>query len=309
MTILLLAEHDNTTLHEATAKALTAALALGQDVDILVAGVNADAVAASAAALGGIRKVLLANADAFAGHLAEPIAATIVSLAGGYTGFVAPATATGRSVLPRVAAALDVMQVSDVVKVVAPDTFVRPIYAGNALETVQSTDARLVMTVRVAAFPPAASAGSAPIEAVEARDPALSRFIEDRVTRSDRPDLANAKIVVAGGRALGSKENFDRLILPLADRLNAAVGASRAAVDAGFAPNDWQVGQTGKIVAPGLYIAIGISGAIQHLAGMTSSKVIVAINQDAEAPIFKIADYGLVGDLFAILPELEKQLL
>jgi electron transfer flavoprotein alpha subunit len=309
MTILLLAEHDNTTLHEATAKALTAALALGQDVDILIAGVNGDAVAASAATLGGIRKVLVANADAFAGQLAEPIAATIIALAANYTAFVAPATATGRSVLPRVAAALDVMQVSDVVKVVAPDTFVRPIYAGNALETVQSTDARLVMTVRVAAFPPAASGGSAPIEAVQASDPALSRFIEDRVTRSDRPDLANAKIVVAGGRALGSKENFDRLILPLADRLNAAVGASRAAVDAGLAPNDWQVGQTGKIVAPGLYIAIGISGAIQHLAGMTSSKVIVAINQDAEAPIFKIADYGLVGDLFAILPELEKQLL
>jgi len=306
MTILLLAEHNNETLHDATAKALSAALQLGQEVDILVAGAGVEAVAKAAAAHGGVRKVLVAETGA--GQLAEPIAATIIGLAAGYGGFVAAATATGRSVMPRVAGALDVMQVSDVVKVVAPDTFVRPIYAGNALETVQSTDAILVMTVRVAAFPAAATGGSASVETVAASDPQLSRFIEDRVTRSDRPELSNAKVVVSGGRALGSKENFDKLILPLADRLHAAVGASRAAVDAGFAPNEWQVGQTGKVVAPDLYIAIGISGAIQHLAGMTGSKVIVAINKDAEAPIMKLADYSLAGDLFTIIPELEKLL-
>jgi electron transfer flavoprotein alpha subunit len=310
MAILLFAEHDNATLSDQTAKALSAAARIGGDIDVLVAGKAAGGAAEAAARLAGVRKVLLAEGDALAQRLAEPTAALIVSLAGGYDAIVAPATATGKNVLPRVAALLDLMQVSEVVEVVAPDTFKRPIYAGNALQTVQATDAKTVLTVRTAGF---AAAGTrdvaAPIEAVDAlADAGLSAFVENMLSTSDRPELASARIVISGGRALGSEEKFQQVILPVADKLGAAVGASRAAVDAGYAPNDWQVGQTGKIVAPDLYIACGISGAIQHLAGMKDSKVIVAINKDEEAPIFQVADYGLVGDLFELLPELERQL-
>lgn len=309
MAILLLAEHDNQTLSDHTAKTLTAALEVGPDVDILVAGKNAQAVADTAAKLSGVRKVLLADGDALAEHLAEPTAALIVSLADGYDVFAAPVTATGKNIMPRVAAVLDVMQVSDVIEVISPDTFKRPIYAGNAVQTVQSTDAKIVLTVRTTSFQAAPSDGAAAIETVAVPETTgLSKFLENKFSESDRPELTAAKIVVSGGRALGSAEEFEKLILPLADKLGAAVGASRAAVDAGYAPNDWQVGQTGKVVAPELYIAIGISGAIQHLAGMTDSKVIVAINSDAEAPIFSVADYGLVGDLFSIVPELQKAL-
>jgi electron transfer flavoprotein alpha subunit len=310
MTTLLLAEHDNQHLNEATAKVLSGALALGGDVHVLVAGKGAGAVAAEAGALAGVSKVLLAEADALEHALAEPLAALIVSLAGPYDAIVAAATTTGKNVLPRVAALLDVMQVSDVIEVLGPDTFRRPIYAGNALQTVRATDAKKVLTLRTASFPAAAAGGgSAPVENVAApADPGLSSFVENRLSSSERPELASAKIIISGGRALGSKEKFMEVMLPIADRIGAAVGASRAAVDAGYAPNDWQVGQTGKIVAPDLYIACGISGAIQHLAGMKDSKVIVAINKDAEAPIFQVADYGLVGDLFTILPELQAEL-
>ena len=311
MAILLVAEHDNSTLSDQTAKALTAASQVGGDIDILIAGKAAADAAAAAAKLAGVRRVLLAEADALEERLAEPTAALIVALSGDYNVIVAPATATGKNVLPRVAALLDVMQVSDVVEVVAPDTFKRPIYAGNALQTVQATDAKTVLTVRTAGFASAPSQdAAAPVETLGAlsADPALSAHLENMLSVSERPELTSARIVISGGRALGSQEKFQEVILPVADKLGAAVGASRAAVDAGYAPNDWQVGQTGKIVAPDLYIACGISGAIQHLAGMKDSKVIVAINKDVDAPIFQVADYGLVGDLFELLPELERQL-
>jgi electron transfer flavoprotein alpha subunit len=310
MTTLILAEHDNKRLNEATAKTLSAAEKLGGEVHVLVAGKDARAVAAEAANLAGVAKVLLAESAELEHGLAEPLAALIVSLAGPYDALVAPATTAGKNVMPRVAALLDVMQVSDVIEVVAPDTFRRPSYAGNAIQTVRSRDAKKVLTIRIAAFPAAEAGGaSAPVESVS--QPAhdmLSTFVEERVAKSERPELAAAKIIISGGRALGSKEKFMEVMLPVADRLGAAVGASRAAVDAGYAPNDWQVGQTGKIVAPDLYIACGISGAIQHLAGMKDSKVIVAINKDAEAPIFQVADYGMVGDLFQVLPELQAEL-
>ena len=309
MAILLVAEHDNAALSDQTAKALTAASQIGGDVDVLVAGKGAQAVADAAAKLSGVRKVLLADADELAERLAEPTAALIVSLAGNYDAIVAPATTTGKNVLPRVAALLDVMQISEITEVVSADTFKRPIYAGNAIQTVQSSDAKKVITVRTASFSAAGEGGSASIESVAAAgNPGLSTFVENKLSESDRPELTSAKIIVSGGRALGSSEKFTEVILPLADKLGAAVGASRAAVDAGYVPNDYQVGQTGKVVAPELYVAIGISGAIQHLAGMKDSKVIVAINKDEEAPIFQVADYGLVGDLFTLLPELEKAL-
>jgi electron transfer flavoprotein alpha subunit len=309
MAILLLAEHDNATISELTARALTAAAKIGGDIDILVAGKGAQGAAAAAAGLAGVRKVLLAESDALANHLAEPLADLIVSIASGYDVFVAAATTTGKNVFPRVAALLDVMQVSEIVEVVSPDTFKRPIYAGNAIQTVQSTDAKKVITVRTAGFAPAGAGAGAPVEALGAiADRGLSVFLENRMAKNERPELGSARVVISGGRALGSLDKFREIILPLADKLGAAVGASRAAVDAGYAPNDWQVGQTGKIVAPDLYIAIGISGAIQHLAGMKEAKVIVAINKDEDAPIFQIADYGLVGDLFELIPELERQL-
>lgn len=310
MTTLLLAKHDNKTLNEATRKALTAARQLGAPVHVLVAGHGARAVADAAAKLDGVEKVLYAEDAAYEHRLAEPLAALIVSLAGAYDALVAPGTTTGKNVMPRVAALLDVMQVSEVTKVVSPDTFERPIYAGNAIQTVQASDAKKVITVRGASFQATAdSAATAPIEAVaSAGNPGKSSFKGEEVAKSDRPELASAKIIISGGRALASAENFAKVIEPVADKLGAAMGASRAAVDAGYAPNDWQVGQTGKVVAPELYIAVGISGAIQHLAGMKDSKVIVAINKDEEAPIFQVADYGLVGDLFAIMPELEAEL-
>ncbi len=309
MAILLIAEHDNATLSDQTAKALSAASKIGSDVDVLVAGKGAQAAADAAGKLAGVRKVLLAEADELAERLAEPLAALVVKLADGYDTIIAPATTMAKNVMPRVAALLDVMQLSDIVEVVSADTFKRPIYAGNAIQTVQSTDAKRVITVRTASFQAAGEGGSASVESVSAADnPGLSTFVENRIAASDRPELTSAKIIISGGRALGSKEKFEEVMLPIADKLGAAVGASRAAVDAGYAPNDWQVGQTGKVVAPELYIAAGISGAIQHLAGMKDSKVIVAINKDEEAPIFQVADYGLVGDLFDILPELEKAL-
>ncbi|WP_417264513.1 electron transfer flavoprotein subunit alpha/FixB family protein [Celeribacter sp.] len=310
MAILLFAEHDNATLSDQTAKALTAASQIGGDVDILIAGKDASAAADAAAKLAGVRKVLVAESDALAERLAEASAALIVSLAGDYDTILAPATTTGKNVLPRVAALLDVMQVSEVIEVVSADTFKRPIYAGNAIEVVQATDATKVLTVRTAGFAAAAEGGSAAVSSVDA--PAegsdLSSFVNNILSESDRPELNSAKIIVSGGRALGSDEKFNEVITPLADKLGAAIGASRAAVDAGYAANDLQVGQTGKVVAPDLYIACGISGAIQHLAGMKDSKIIVAINTDADAPIFQVADYGIVGDLFEIVPELERQL-
>ncbi|MCA0042549.1 electron transfer flavoprotein subunit alpha/FixB family protein [Celeribacter litoreus] len=310
MATLLFAEHDNATLSDQTAKALTAASQIGGDVDILIAGKDAAAAAEAAAKLAGVRKVLVAESDALAERLAEASAALIVSLAGDYDTIVAPATTTGKNVLPRVAALLDVMQVSEVIEVVSADTFKRPIYAGNAIEVVQATDATKVLTVRTASFAAAGEGGSAAVSSVDA--PAegsdLSSFVQNILSESDRPELNSAKIIVSGGRALGSDEKFNEIITPLADKLGAAVGASRAAVDAGYAANDLQVGQTGKVVAPDLYIACGISGAIQHLAGMKDSKIIVAINTDEDAPIFQVADYGIVGDLFEIVPELERQL-
>ncbi|WP_113153123.1 electron transfer flavoprotein subunit alpha/FixB family protein [Nitratireductor sp. OM-1] len=309
MAILLVAEHDNETLSDQTAKALSAASQIGSDVDVLVAGKGAKAAADAAAKLAGVRKVLLAESDALAERLAEPLADLVVSLAGDYDTFVAPATTTGKNVMPRVAALLDVMQVSDIVEVVDAKTFKRPIYAGNAIQTVESTDDKRVITVRTATFHAAAEGGSAAVETIDAPAASdLSSFVENRIAESDRPELTSARVIISGGRALGSEEKFNEVILPVADKLGAAVGASRAAVDAGYAPNDWQVGQTGKVVAPELYIACGISGAIQHLAGMKDSKVIVAINKDEEAPIFQVADYGLVADLFDVLPELEKAL-
>ncbi len=305
MTILLIAEHDNTSLSEQTAKALSAALKIGPDVHILVAGQGAQAAAVAAAKLSGVTKVLLAQADELANGLAEPVAALAVSLAAAYDTIIAPATASGKNIAPRIAALLDVAQISEIIEVVSGDTFKRPIYAGNAIQTVKSIDARKVITVRTAAFAVAGNEGNATIETIgAAANPGLSSFVENRLSESERPELTAARIVVSGGRALGSAAKFQELILPIADKLGAAIGASRAAVDAGYTPSDTQVGQTGKIVAPDLYIAIGISGAIQHLAGMKDSKVIVAINKDEDAPIFQIADYGLVGDLFTILPEL-----
>ena len=306
MAILLLADHDNATLSDQTTKALTAATQMGSDVHVLVAGSNAKAAADAAAKLQGVSKVLLADDACLANNLAEPLAALIVSLAGSYDAIVSAATSVGKNVLPRVAALLDVAQVSEIVEVVSADTFKRPIYAGNAIQTVQSTDAKKVITVRTASFSPASPGPSAAVEVVSmaALSSDLSKFIADALSSSDRPELTSAKIIISGGRALGSAEKFQEVILPVADKLGAAVGASRAAVDAGYAPNDWQVGQTGKVVAPQLYIACGISGAIQHLAGMKDSKVIVAINKDEEAPIFQVADYGLVADLFEVLPEL-----
>jgi electron transfer flavoprotein alpha subunit len=309
MPTLLLAEHDNATLKDATNKALTAAKQVGSEVHILVAGQNCRPVAEAAAKLDGVGKVLLADAPAYQHMLAEPTAALIVALAGPYDTLMAPATTTGKNIMPRVAALLDVMQISDVTKVVAPDTFERPIYAGNAVQTVRSGEQKRVITMRTAAFQATGAGGSAPIEPVTvAADPGLSGFVGEELSKSERPELTSAKIIISGGRAMQNRENFTKYIEPVADKLGAAIGASRAAVDAGYAPNDWQVGQTGKVVAPDLYIAVGISGAIQHLAGMKDSKIIVAINKDEEAPIFQVADYGLVADLYAALPELAAEL-
>jgi electron transfer flavoprotein alpha subunit len=309
MTTLLIAEHDNNAIKDATRKALTAAKALGAEVHVLVAGKDAKAAADAAAKLDGVAKVLLADGAAYEHQLAEPMAALIVSLAGNYDAIVAPATTNGKNTMPRVAALLDVMQISDITKVVGPDTFERPIYAGNAIQTVKSTDAKKVITVRTSTFQAAGEGGAAPIEtAAAAADPGLSSFVGEELSKSDRPELTSAKIIISGGRAMQSRDNFTKYIEPVADKLGAAMGASRAAVDAGYAPNDWQVGQTGKVVAPELYIAVGISGAIQHLAGMKDSKVIVAINKDEEAPIFQVADYGLVADLYQALPELAAEL-
>jgi electron transfer flavoprotein alpha subunit len=307
MAILLLAEHNNVHLSDQTAKALTAAHAIGGDVHVLVAGQSAKSVADAAAKLHGVAKVILADDASLGAYLAENVAALIVSMAGGYNTIIAPSTPMTKNIMPRVAAMLDVMQLSDIVEVVSADTFKRPIYAGNAIQTVQSTDATRVITVRTASFAATGEGGSAKVESVGAADnPHLSSFLKNEIAKNDRPELTSAKVVISGGRALGSKEKFDAVMLPVADALGAAVGASRAAVDAGYAPNDWQVGQTGKVVAPDLYIAAGISGAIQHLAGMKDSKIIVAINKDEEAPIFQVADYGLVADLFEALPELQK---
>ncbi len=304
MAVLLIAEVHGTDLAvDATAKAVTGAQALG-DVTVLCASAGCGGAAEAAAKLDGVAKVLCADDAAYGNGLAEPVADLIVSLAGDYTHIVAPATASAKNVLPRVAALLDVMVISDITAVIDADTFERPIYAGNAVQTVKSSDAKKVLSIRTSTFEAAGEGGSATVESIAAAgNPGLSEWIEDKVAASDRPELTSAGIVVSGGRGVGSEDDF-KLIETLADKLGAAVGASRAAVDSGYAPNDWQVGQTGKVVAPDLYIAVGISGAIQHLAGMKDSKVIVAINKDAEAPIFQVADYGLVADLFAAVPEL-----
>jgi electron transfer flavoprotein alpha subunit len=310
MTALVIAEHDNASIKGATLNTITAAAQAGGEVHVLVAGHHAQGAAAAAAMIAGVAKVLHAEAPGFEHGLAENLAAQVVALAGGYSHLVFPATAAGKNIAPRVAALLDVGQVSDIIKVVSPDTFERPIYAGNAIATVQSADAVKVITVRTTGFDPvAASGGSATVEQVNASaDSGQSSFVGSEIARNDRPELTAAKIIVSGGRALGSSDKFNAVLTPLADKLGAALGASRAAVDAGYAPNDWQVGQTGKIVAPQLYIAAGISGAIQHLAGMKDSKVIVAINKDPEAPIFSVADYGLEADLFTAVPELVRAL-
>jgi Electron transfer flavoprotein, alpha subunit len=310
MTTLVIAEHDNAQLKGATLNTIAAAAKIGGDVHVLIAGSNARAVADEAAQAAGVAKVLLADGAQFADSLAENLAAQVLAVASGYSHILFPATASGKNVAPRVAAKLDVAQISDIIGVESADTFQRPIYAGNAIATVQSADAVKVITVRTTAFDGvAATGGSAAVEAVEpVADSGKSSFVGREVAKSDRPELAGARVVVSGGRGLGSAENFKKILDPLADKLGAALGASRAAVDAGYAPNDWQVGQTGKIVAPQLYVAVGISGAIQHLAGMKDSKVIVAINKDAEAPIFGVADYGLVGDLFTVVPELANAL-
>ena len=310
MTTLVIAEHDNVSLKGSTANTVTAAVQCGGDVHVLVAGSNCAAAAQAAAQLAGVAKVLVADAAQFADGLAENIAAQVVSIAAGYSHILAPATAYGKNISPRVAAILDVAQISEITKVISADTFERPIYAGNAIATVQSADATKVITVRTTGFDAAAAVagGSAAVENIAAvADSGKSVFVSREVAKSDRPELTAAKIIVSGGRGMGSADNF-KLLEPLADKLGAAMGASRAAVDAGYVPNDWQVGQTGKIVAPSLYIAIGISGAIQHLAGMKDSKTIVAINKDPEAPIFAVADYGIVGDLFEIVPALIKEL-
>ncbi|WP_348731749.1 FAD-binding protein [Rheinheimera texasensis] len=308
MAILIIAEHNNVLLKADTAKTLTAALAIGGDIHVLVAGQNCQSVAADAAALQGVSKVIVADAAAYQHQLAEEMAALVLSVASGYSHILASATTNGKNFLPRVAAMLDVGQISDIIAVESADTFVRPIYAGNAIATVQSADAVKVITVRSSAFAATANGGSAAIEAIApAAAAGLSVFVDEQLTKSERPELTAASVIISGGRGMQNGDNF-KLLEGIADKLNAAIGASRAAVDAGFVPNDMQVGQTGKIVAPDLYIAVGISGAIQHLAGMKDSKVIVAINKDPEAPIFQVADYGLVGDLFAILPELEAKL-
>lgn len=305
MKTLLIADHNGTDLSGETAKALTAALALGGEVDLLIAGQNVGGVAEQASRLTGVARVLVADGEAHRDQLAEPLSALVHGLAGDYGAVVTAATTTGKNVLPRIAALLDVMQVSDIVEVVTPDTFKRPIYAGNAIQTVRTADAKKVFSVRTTAFEAQGTCNAAPISPVPAASPStVSRLVSAEIAKADRPDLSGARIVVSGGRALGSKEKFDELIQPLADALGAAIGASRAAVDAGYAPNDRQVGQTGKVVAPDLYIALGISGAIQHVAGMKDARVIVAINKDADAPIFQIADYGLVGDIFQLVPEL-----
>lgn len=308
MTILIIAEHNNLQLKADTAKTLTAALAIGGDIHLLVAGHQCQSVAAEAATLQGVSKVLVADNEIYQHQLAEDVSALVLTIAGGYSHILAAATTHGKNFLPRVAALLDVGQISDIIAVESADTFVRPIYAGNAIATVQSADAVKVITVRSSAFAMAANGGSAVIEAQSAAPTAgLSRFVDEQLTKSARPELTAASMIISGGRGMQNGDNF-KLLEGIADKLNAAIGASRAAVDAGFVPNDMQVGQTGKIVAPNLYIAVGISGAIQHLAGMKDSKVIVAINKDPEAPIFQVADYGLVGDLFTILPELEAKL-
>jgi electron transfer flavoprotein alpha subunit len=305
MAVLVVADHDNQSLKDNTHKTVTAALALSPDVDVLVAGQGVGAVAAAAAKIAGVRKVLTAESDALGKQIAEAVAGAITPLMAGYDAVLIPATAAGKNFAPRVAALLDVAPISEIVEVVNASTFVRPIYAGNALETVESNDPKKVITVRATAFKAAGEGGPAAIEAVDPGPGApKTRFVSDELVKSDRPELAGARIVVSGGRAMGSAEEFHRVIEPLADKLGAAVGASRAAVDAGYAPNDYQVGQTGKVVAPQLYIAVGISGAIQHLAGMKDSKVIVAINKDADAPIFQVADYGLVADYKTAVPEL-----
>jgi electron transfer flavoprotein alpha subunit len=308
MAVLILAKHDNAQLNDATAKTVTAAKQLGGDITVLVAGKDCAAVAEAAAKLDGVTRVIHVEGEGYGHRLAEPLTELVRGMADGYEHIVFPATTSGKNVAPRLAALLDVMVISDITGVVGPDTFERPIYAGNAIQTVQSSDPKKVITVRGASFAATGAQAPAPIETgPAAADPGVSSWVEDKVARSDRPELTSARIVVSGGRGVGSEENF-AIIAALADKLGAAVGASRAAVDSGYAPNDWQVGQTGKVVAPELYIAVGISGAIQHLAGMKDSKVIVAINKDEEAPIFQVADYGLVGDLFQIVPELEKKL-
>jgi len=306
MAVLVIADHDGSAVRDTTHKTVTAALALSGDVDVLVLG--SKAAASAAAKIKGVRKVLSAESGALSHQLAEAVEATVLGLAGGYDAILSPATTDGKNFMPRIAAKLDVAQISDVIEVVSADTFVRPIYAGNALETVQSSDGKKVITVRATAFNAADEGGSASVESVAGSDAGKTAFVSEEMVKSDRPELGAAKIVVSGGRALGSAEEFHAVMDPLADKLGAAVGASRAAVDAGYAPNDYQVGQTGKVVAPQLYIAIGISGAIQHLAGMKDSKVIVAINKDADAPIFQIADYGLVADYKTAVPELMKAL-
>ena len=309
MATLLLAEVANGHLSDLTARALTAALQLGAPVDVLVAGKTVAGPAAAAAKLAGVAKVRVADDALYEHGLAEPLAALLVELAGGYSAILAASSPFSKNALPRAAALLDVMQLSDITKVISPDTFERPIYAGNAIQTVQSTDPKIIATVRTASFAATGEGGAAPVEPVAAAgDPGLSTFAGEALARSDRPELTSAKIIISGGRAMQKAENFKTYIEPIADKLGAAMGASRAAVDAGYAPNDWQVGQTGKVVAPDLYIAVGISGAIQHLAGMKDSKIIVAINKDEEAPIFQVADYGLVADLYTALPELAAEL-
>lgn len=309
MAVLVIADHDNASLKDNTHKTVTAALAISGDVDVLVAGQGVAAVAAEAAKIAGVRKVLVAESADLGKQVAEAVTETVVALSGGYDAVLIPATSAGKNYAPRIAAKLDVAPISEIIEVVDASTFVRPIYAGNALETVQSSDAKKIITVRATAFKAAGEGGSASVETVGAAGAmAHTRFVSDEIVKSDRPELSAAKIVVSGGRALGSAEEFQRVIEPLADKLGAAVGASRAAVDAGYAPNDYQVGQTGKVVAPQLYVAIGISGAIQHLAGMKDSKVIVAINKDADAPIFQVADFGLVADYKTALPELMDEL-
>ena len=310
MSILLLAETAKGALAPSSAKALTAAREIGGPIHVLVAGAGLKSAADEAAQLTGVEKVLYADNALYDHQLAEPVAALIVSLAANYTVIIAPSTSATKNILPRVAALLDVAQVSDIIKVVAPDSFERPIYAGNAIQTVRAKDAKKVITVRTTAFTATATGGSAPVEIIssEITNPGVSQFKSEALAQSERPELTAAKTIISGGRGVGSAENFAKVIEPVANRLGAAIGASRAAVDAGFAPNDLQVGQTGKAVAPDLYVAVGISGAIQHLAGMKDSKIIVAINKDEEAPIFQVADYGLVADLFVALPELEKEL-
>jgi electron transfer flavoprotein alpha subunit len=308
MAALVIAEHDNSSLKDATHKTVTAAKALGGEVHILVAGQNVGSVAQAAGSIDGVAKILVADNALYANGLAEPLAALIVSLSGSYDAILAPATTSGKNVMPRVAALLDVAQISDILEVHGTDTFVRPIYAGNALATVKSSDAKKVITVRTTAFKAAGSGGTAAISDISAaNDPGLSSFVGSELQKSERPELTSAKIIISGGRGMQSGDNF-AMLEKVADLVGAAVGASRAAVDAGFVPNDYQVGQTGKVVAPELYIAVGISGAIQHLAGMKDSKIIVAINKDEEAPIFQVADFGLVADLFKAVPELEAEI-